>query len=110
MNVVKSFDDKSIYEDVLPHGVYPKYQYVDTDIAASVRKCLCGKYHEANDPELRKVFQEGDTHADIMQFDFDHDVEQFEANGYNGIKAGLVKVRLSSIYGEFHNKENSLEA
>lgn len=49
-------------------------------------------------------------YLDVNQFDFYRDVEQFEAHDYNGLKAGLVKARLSSIYGEFHNKENSPEA
>lgn len=45
-------------------------------------------------------------YLDANQFDFYRDVERFESNGYNGMKAGLVKARLSSIYG----KENSPEA
>ena len=93
MSFVKSFDDKSIYEDVLPHAVFEMPQYVDTDIAvlASLPKCVRGKiYPGANNPEeLRTGFQEGDTHADLTSFDFYHDVEQFEAHGYNGLKAGL---------------------
>lgn len=107
MSVVKSFDDKSVCEDVLPNAVFEASQYVDTDIAASVRKYLNGKiYSGANTPELKEVFKSGETHADVLKFDFDHDVDQFEAHGYNGLKAGLVKARLNSIYG----KENSPEA
>jgi hypothetical protein len=56
----------------------------------SVRNSKYGKkYPVVNDPELRKVFQHGDTHADLLT---------------------MQKVRLSSIYGEFHNKEYSPEA
>lgn len=80
MSVVKSFDDKSVYEDVLPNAVFFEApQYVDTDIAASARKYLCGKnYPGVNNPELLKVFRHGDTHADLST---------------------MAKARLSSIYG-----------
>ena len=89
MIVGKSFDQKCMYEDVLPHCVFDKPQYVDTDIAASVRKHLRRIYPDVNIPELLKVFRYGDTQADLMT---------------------MQKVRLSSIYGEFHNKEDSPEA
>lgn len=69
----------SIYKNVLQHAVFETLQYVDTDIAESVRNCLHSKiYPGVNNPELRLVFQQGDTHADLKT---------------------MQKVRLSSIYG-----------
>ena len=85
MIIIKSFDDNSIYENVLPTAVFfDEPQYVDTDTAADVRNCLHSKSCPyVNIPELRKVFNHGKTHADMTT---------------------MPKVRLSSIYGEVHSK------
>ena len=44
-------------------------------------------------------------YLDPKHFDFYRDAAMFEEHGYNGNEAGLVKVKLSSVYGKFGNDE-----
>lgn len=88
---------KCLYENVL---ITMSFKRADTDsvtISSSLRERLCtalerlqGKVcPDVNYNDLLEIFHSGETHADLES---------------------MWKVRLSSIYGEFHNKENSPKA